>query len=183
MIIVTCFDCDVRWENCCPLCKSCKGIELPDFHDPLKPKVSHIRTVPRKREKKAREPIKIKKRLGIVTNEIPVNIENFFIATVGEFKQLSGVTGMFNLFFQSKGSQYFTNEAKDTLIRKSDHWGYDIRFCHWFLSGYKRESSWKWIKKYGNEKRCGIIKFTELKNITQDVAKVIEKEFESRHPI
>lgn len=98
----------------------------------------------------------------IPAQEIPVTIGNFFVRTYGEFTEINEIPEGFSLFYSSKGSQYYTNEAKDTLIRSSDHWGWNIAFCCWYLIGYKKCVSWRFQKHYGKESKIGLIKISEL---------------------
>ncbi len=96
---------------------------------------------------------------------IPITIDNFFLSSIGTFKEINEIPEGFILFFTSKTSTYFTNEDNTILIRKSDHWGSKIRSCNWYLSGYPRELSKRWKKFAGTSQRFGMIAFSELKSM------------------
>lgn len=114
------------------------------------------------------------KRVNIKYQPTPITIENFFIATNGLFTEIQQVPFGFSHFFKSKSSNYYANEDNTLLVRTSDHWGYQIANCNWFLDGYDRIISWKWQKWYGKSIKIGIIKFDML---TVNAP----KEIESRH--
>lgn len=93
---------------------------------------------------------------------LPITIDNFFIRTWGVFNELKALPVGYKNFFESRGSEYFTNEDKTKIVRVSDHWGFNIRFCAWFLkevgqTKFEKISSWRWKKKKGSDKRIGII--------------------------
>lgn len=115
----------------------------------------------------------------IPTQPVPVTIENFFVRTYREFKEIKEVPKGFTEFFKSKKSVYYTNEAKTQLVRVSDHWGHRIRYCAWHLEGYEKISSWAWHKVHGKELKIGKIPFRELRVNNFYTRKAIE----SRHPI
>lgn len=92
---------------------------------------------------------------------IQVTVDNFFQATIGEWNEIKELPEGFNSIFKSKGSEYFTKDGSE-IIRISDHWGHSIRFCTWYLKGYSSGSSRNWKKKYGPDKKIGIIHINDL---------------------
>lgn len=100
---------------------------------------------------------------GNVVKKIDITIDNFFVKSKGNFIELKSIPENFEKFFDSKTSTYYTNNNKDVLIRVSDHWGENIRFCSWFLIGYEKFACWKWKKKYGSEMKIGLINICDLK--------------------
>lgn len=118
----------------------------------------------------------------------PVTIDNFFLATVGTFERIEKIPEGFIQFFKSKGSVYYTNEAKDTLVRASDHWGSGIRYCNWYIKGIDPFPSMWWQKNMGKRKVIGIIKYADMVDIRgaadfKHKIKRVRKEPESRWPI
>lgn len=114
-------------------------------------------TKPEKRRKKSG-----KKVIELPQQPTPITIDNFFIRTSGVYDEIQSIPEGFHCFFRSKGSAYWTNEFKTHVVRVSDHWGFNIRFCAWFLKEnhngtYDRISSFKWKKIKGKENRIGII--------------------------
>lgn len=108
-------------------------------------------------------------------NGIAVNEDNFFVATAGLFTEIQSIPNGFELFFKSKTSSYYTDSNKETLVRRSDHWGCKIAFCAWFIDGIKQESSYKWKKKHGY--KTGMVKYSEMINLAteQDIVFVKNK--------
>lgn len=173
---VTCTDCDIVWQVSCPYCK------LPTLRV-LYPKRISKKALAKAKVKPKKQKIKVTKTDGIPIQELPITVDNFFIASQGYFVELLVIPPAFKSFFKSKGSEYFTNEEKTELIRVSDHWGYNIRFCAWHLKGYPKVTSWKWQKQFTKAKRIGLIKFTELNPNNQYYKNIgVKTEFESRHP-
>jgi len=111
------------------------------------------------------------KRTDLPEQPLPITIENFFIRTKAVFQKIDSIPAGYKSFFKSKGSEYFTNEDKSIVIRVSDHWGYKIRFCNWFLKmeyggSYEQISSFKWSKIHSRQKfigKCRIADFSPAK--------------------
>ncbi|HTB99871.1 MAG TPA: hypothetical protein VK705_04255 [Ferruginibacter sp.] len=115
---------------------------------------------------------------------LPITIDNFFVRTTGVFKEIEFIPVGYVGFFNSKESAYYHSPDKDKIVRVSNHWGFSIRFCAWFLDGYEKESSFKWGKNNGKQMRIGIISINELKpNLHLNWSKTNRKKIESRHPI
>jgi len=167
--IISCSDCMGQWKIWCPYCKKTEFTHR-SYTDKseLKKKVQQTKTNKIDRIKKI-----------IPIQPTPITIENFFINTFGIFKEIKEISPTFNSFFKSKGSEYFTNADNTELIRVSDHWGYNIRFCSWHLEGIKRISCYNWQKEHGRHKRIGQIMITDLvpNNHNQNQVELI-----SRHP-
>lgn len=189
--LITCSDCGDFWTSYCPLCKSSNGKTVQVYGSVNKSKFKpenkneSINFLKDKFDKKYSPVIvKSKPKKIIPVQPIPITIENFFVSSKGIFKELCFIPDGFTRFFISKGSEYFSNKESDLLIRKSDHWGHNIRFCAWHLDGYKKDTSWKWKDANGKEKKIGIILFSELSiNNAFKPNKNKIAEFESRHPI
>jgi len=95
-----------------------------------------------------------------------ISIENFFIASLGEFTEIFSIPEGFSLFFTSKyngidSSWYYTNEDKTLLIRVSNHWGSGISQCNWYLKGYHKSNSYNWTTT-----NIGLIAFSDLRDIS-----------------
>lgn len=118
-----------------------------------------------KKPKKAKEKIILKPKYETEKplQPLPITWENFFLATKGEFDEIFEIPNNYESIFKSKGSEYFINDEKTILIRKSDHWGFGIRNCHWYLKGYPRLHCGTWQKKQEQPLKIGIIKISELK--------------------
>lgn len=126
--------------------------ELDSFH----PVFNYFSPVQKKKNRSHRKPIELPEQ------PLPISIDNFFIRTRGVYDELKIIPNDFKSFFKSRGSEYFTNDDKTHIIRVSDHWGFNIRFCAWFLKEtptgtYDKISSFKWKKNKGGGKRIGII--------------------------
>ena len=96
-----------------------------------------------------------------------ITIENFYLQTKGVFYRIDEVPEGYFSIFRSKGSEYFTNIAKTKVVRVSDHWGYFIKNCDWFLrmrpnESIRRMSSFAFSKKYEGKKFIGIIDLNDL---------------------
>lgn len=96
-----------------------------------------------------------------------ITVDNFHIQTKGVFYRIDEVPEGYVSIFRSKGSEYFTNAAKTKVVRVSDHWGYFIKDCDWFLrmqpgERIRRMSSFTWSRRYENKKFIGIIDLNDL---------------------
>lgn len=91
----------------------------------------------------------------------PINHTNFHVATIGNFTEIKSIGATYKEFFKSKGSVYYVSKCKKYIIRKSDHWGANIKNCHWFLKGYPTFSCYSWNKKFGV--KIGRIPLSELR--------------------
>lgn len=83
---------------------------------------------------------------------IPINADNFFVRTRGVWDLIVVVPDEYIQIFKSKKSVYWRSPDGAYLIRKSDHWGWGIRFCDWFLkfdpeSGYNHKISASQFRK------------------------------------
>ncbi|MEX0313435.1 MAG: hypothetical protein AB3N18_04595 [Allomuricauda sp.] len=100
----------------------------------------------------------------ILTNQpTPITIDNFHIATRGEFIEIDEVPEGFELFFKSKKSKYYKDSDSSVLIRESDHWGYRIKLCDWFLRGYDRIDCGRWKKQHLEPTKIGMIAISQLR--------------------
>lgn len=155
-------------------------VEMRDFGDApviiksLKAKITKT---------KAELSIKPKKNKEIPFQPTPINIDNFFISTMGVFTEMERIPDGFTMFFQSKGSQYYCDDKKRFLVRVSDHWGHGIRFCSWHLKGYPKIISWRWQKQFGKHNRIGFIRIDELEINKAYTPRLKKYEPTSRHPI
>jgi len=95
----------------------------------------------------------------------PITIKNFWNASVGTWEEINEIPEGFEKFANSGSSTYYTNKEKDTVVRTSDHWGSGIRECNWYLSGFPRNNSFLFSKRYSNHVFTGMIKLTDLVNI------------------
>jgi hypothetical protein len=201
---IGCGDCQEMWTPYCPLCKQ-KGKHWKDenghsvpSHQLTKKSLEILRNVtdykatvedriitpPPKKNKKVKLITKNKKEINIPEQPLPINWENFFLATKGTFEEISKIPNGFSSFFKSKGSEYFINEDKTILIRESDHWGFGIRYCNWYLKGYGFEHCGNWKKKIDEPLKIGKINIIELSPSFKEKSKRFQhQEFESRHPI
>lgn len=192
-LIVTCSDCNELWTGYCQLCKQSAVKSIDCFVSSL-PKIKpenkneSITFLKNKFDAKYKdvncwEGIKIKHsskpKKNVPVQTLPITIDNFFIASKGVFEEIEAIPEGFTKFFSSKSSEYFCNDEKKILIRRSDHWGSNIRFCAWFLNGQKHECSWKWQDKYGKGKRIGSILFSDL--IINNAFQPRKKDLEARH--
>jgi len=103
-----------------------------------------------------------------------VTVDNFFKATIGTFDEIDNVPEGYECIFNSKSSIYYVNPEKTKIVRVSDHWGWGIRFCVWFLRGYEQQSARKWIKNHGPKMRVGIIEIKNLSIHKRNQVKAIE---------
>lgn len=149
--VISCGDCGTIWLHGCPVCKTPTRIIEDGIYPAVKKKVKKVEVKPKIRKIKIYQPL-------------PITIDNFFIATTGDFKEIRKVPFGFASFFKSKGSEYYKNEDGSKLIRVSDHWGAGIKYCNWFLIGYKYMHVGKFQKVYGKDFRIGIIDITDLKD-------------------
>jgi hypothetical protein len=142
-IPMTCDSCQTDWYHNCPLCKKkCKTpIAQQPVAAPRQPTAVRSNQIPK--TPKPEQPL-------------PITIENFYISTTATFTEIKKIPDGFLEFFKSKGSQYFTNELKDVVVRKSDHWGYGIRHCNWFLKGHEKEFCGHWKNQKGKFMYIGI---------------------------
>lgn len=93
-----------------------------------------------------------------------LNKDNFWIASLGEWIELTEIPVGFNLFFTSKdNSKYYLKEDKTEIIRVSNHWGSGISQCNWYLKGYQRSNSYNW-----KTTNIGWIAFSSLIDIRID---------------
>ena len=92
-----------------------------------------------------------------------ITIDNFHIKSEGTFAPIDLIPQNFKSFFKSKSSEYFTNKNKTKLIRISDHWGFNIKKCNWFLNGYDLCDCNNWRKLNGNSFIIGMINISKLK--------------------
>lgn len=169
---VSCDDCETQWENICPICKD-KVTEKTKYRDEngksLRKRVKIIKHQGKKifilkPKEKGATPSK-KKPLPIV-QPTPITWDNFFIKTYGEFEVIKKIPDGFITVFESKGSRYLVSKNKKTVVRISDHWGFGIKHCNWYLKGYKRSHCSRWQKTYGSEKFIGIITIDNFKPST-----------------
>ena len=127
---------------------------------------------------------KSKKIKEVPIQPLPITWENFFLATKGSFDEIEFIPDGFVSFFKSKGSEYFINDDKTILIRKSDHWGFGIRYCNWYLKDYGFNHCGNWKKTVEEPLKIGKINISELLPSIKDKTKKYQhQEFESRHPI
>lgn len=91
-----------------------------------------------------------------------ITIENFFVSSEVTFNEIESIPKGFRCFFKSKSSIYFTNENKTAIIRKSDHWGTNIRQCNWFLGGYPKGHCGEWVTQLSNPWKLGITTFNDF---------------------
>ena len=63
-----------------------------------------------------------------------VTVENFFVATQGFFSPCSEPVRKPDFVSNGAGTSVYWYED-DMVIRKSNHWGFGIRKCDWFLAG------------------------------------------------
>ncbi|HET8736196.1 MAG TPA: hypothetical protein VFM69_06335 [Pricia sp.] len=95
---------------------------------------------------------------------MPITIDNFFVNTFGEFEEIESVPDGFTLFFRSRGSRYYTGQNKDVLVRVSDHWGWGIRFCNWYLKGFAKKHCGGWKNLCPDRTtRIGKIHYSDMK--------------------
>lgn len=98
-----------------------------------------------------------------------LNIKNFWDASVGMWTEIDSVPEHFTLFAKSGKSSYYTNEAKDTVVRSSDHWGSGVRNCNWYLSGYNMNNSFLWKRLGGTGIKFGMIKIKDLIDVRLEI--------------
>lgn len=92
-----------------------------------------------------------------------ITIDDFHVKSKGWFEQIYKVPDGFEMFFSSAQSKYYTNKNKDTIVRESDHWGYRIKLCTWYLKGYPDNINSKvWQKFFGKDYKIGIIRMEDL---------------------
>lgn len=131
-----------------------KPVKKKDFSERFAP----YEPVQKERERSARHTIDPSEK---------ITVDNFFKQTKGVFDQIKEIPSGFIQIFKSKGSEYYTNDAKTHIVRVSDHWGWFIRDCDWFLKmdankKVKRMSSFGWSKKFNKQKSIGIIHISNL---------------------
>lgn len=146
---VTCSDCEIYFHPYCYLCKE-------------KAKIQKIRKrvdTPTTQHKR----IKACKNMRTFFDYKIVTHENYHLASEGTFKQIFEIPEGFDVVFKSKGSKYYVDKDDTQLIRVSDHWGYNIKHCNWFLEGYNKMPCGLWKNTYGE--KIGIINFNELKPV------------------
>lgn len=181
---IGCEDCKTQFRSRCPLCKqkAHKWRDKNGRHVPLhqltadsKSILRHTKrdyavlfddriiTPPPIKVKKLKVKLKNSKKEKIVPEQpLPITWENFFIATKGAFEEIEFIPNSFESFFKSKGSEYFINDEKDKLVRKSDHWGFGIRYCNWYLKGYGFTHCGSWKKNQDEPLKIGLINISEL---------------------
>lgn len=93
----------------------------------------------------------------------PITWENFFIASKGMFTEVEEIPKNFTPLHKSRGSEYFISYDKKVLIRRSNHWGYGIRFCNWYLKGYGYDSCRRWKKNVDSPCKIGRVNINDLK--------------------
>ncbi len=173
---VSCGDCGIVWTHCCPVCKAYppnmvffptpKKIFFPASNELKGNMFATSRNEPTQR--KARmgggtgKPPKGNKKVDVTIQMLPVTMDNFFMSTYGVFDRLDEIPAGYEKIFESRGSAYYSDESKETLIRVSDHWGHSIKCCAWFIRGFEKKSSWRWQKQHGKEKFVGLIKIADL---------------------
>jgi len=91
-----------------------------------------------------------------------ININNFFVVSLGFWDEISQVPKGFTCFFQSRGSSYYTNKDNTKLVRKSNHWGWGIKKCTWFIKGYEMNHCGDWQQNVPNPMRIAIIDYKDL---------------------
>lgn len=95
--------------------------------------------------------------------------KNFWISTIGIWKEINEIPEGFKLFSKSSdsSSEYYTNDLKDTIVRVSDHWGSGLGQCNWYLDGYEKRNAYKWKEVCDKENitSIGIISINDLKTI------------------
>ncbi len=94
-----------------------------------------------------------------------INIDNFFEATLGVWKEIKEVPNDYTLFYSTYDSKYFKSKDEDFLVRISGHWGSGIRECNWYLNGYARNNSFLFKKTVDGKAKIGIIRISDLKDL------------------
>ena len=196
---ISCKDCEQQWRTYCPICKQIgnkwkdeNGKNVPAHQLTEKSRnilkwtkgykaviedriINH--PVPLKIKKKIVLKEKTKKETEAPIQPLPITWENFFMATKGIFDEIDYIPYGFESFYKSKGSEYFINEDKTQLVRKSNHWGYGIKYCNWYLKGYGFRYCASWSKLVDNPLKTGIIKIGNLKPIIKKKKKYQHQEF------
>lgn len=177
---IGCEDCQTQWKNRCPLCKE-PARQLRDENGKRvifcnnKPRyIVDFLNNPKKDSIVVRRKIKVQKptkEKSLYTERLssngvqpmPITCDNFHIATQGVFSELKEIPDTFERFYKSKSSEYLINKDKTHIIRISDHWGFGIKNCSWFIKGYPKMHCGTWLKKTLNPNKSGIIKIANLK--------------------
>jgi hypothetical protein len=94
-----------------------------------------------------------------------ITIDNYFVASYGVFDEIYEIPEGYKLHYKSKSSTYWVSPDERFLVRKSDHWGYGIKNCKWFLNGYPKMKSHKWSTQFDGAFKIGIIKFSNMNMI------------------
>lgn len=128
------------------------------------------------------------KLIPLVLDGDQITPENFFVNTKGTFRVIEAIPEGFLMIAQSKSSQYFVNEERTELIRKSDHWGHGIKFCHWHLEGYPKKHCRKFKKLNEGKMFIGQIAFGDLKpnfdfKIPTDINNKVQEELRPKDPV
>lgn len=139
-----------------------------------------------KNKKKTVNKARVIKVIELPEQPTPITVENFFIRTKAVYDEIQTIPEGFHCFFRSKGSAYWTNQEKTHIVRESDHWGFNIRYCAWYLKQdpqgtYKMISSFKWKKLNGNSKRIGIVHISNF-SVNETVTRQPRQKITSRWP-
>jgi hypothetical protein len=136
------------------------------FNEPIFDAEIHLfkkeRNLKKKELKSKTKRVSEKPKVNLLEQPLPITINNFFIRTKGDFKEIQKIPDNYSLFFKSKGSEYYTNKQKTRVIRISDHWGKGIKNCAWYLEGYDRINCGIWKKAIENPVKIGIINIENL---------------------
>ena len=166
--LITCRDCEQDWEHICPLCKATPYGSIAD-------QLSKEKSKKVKKSKSQRE--------QVPEQPTPITIDNFFVASFGVWKEIEEIPTGFSKFFKSKGSEYYRNTDGSKVVRKSDHWGSRIRFCTWYLYGYKKLPCFRWNAEYGKDYKIGIISINEFEIHQKQVQNTTKIKTRSFKPI
>ena len=191
--IAACSDCQTQWKGYCPLCKKESDVWVHENGKSLNSrpekklksilmkitgyeaelKIENLSGAPYGIQQQKNKKSKPNMTSVHIEQPMPINHSNFHIATVGQFHPIEEIPDRFRMVYKSKGSEYYLSEDHLELIRKSDHWGYGISQCKWFLNGYDKIHCGRWHKlKIGT--KIGIIRFEDLHPNKKAVALIPE---------
>lgn len=99
----------------------------------------------------------------------PITKDNFHIATYGWWQEIPELIEGYELIHKSKGSAYWASPCGEILIRKSDHWGYQIKYCDWFIKGYKKMHCTHWRRNFGV--KMAWIRVSDLQTFREEITR------------
>lgn len=106
-------------------------------------------------------------------NKEDVNELNFHESTIANFTEVLEIPKEAILIHESKysDSKYYFDKKNNDIYRQSDHWGYMIRSCDWFLN-----NNFKYVDYTGVKiGKCNLKDFTFKKDISNEIKNIINK--------